>query len=163
MIQLSPEKEVIVRMPIFMKGSYFFVRPGQKCFEISSNFSNYLEIGNRGVTEYYLEAKIDNDEFKISGTLLDEKGEILCTLDENFIEKSQGCTKEMTRNGYRIKDNDGNQIFEIRVEDNICRLQGTIYSKSGDIVAKAQEGNLVILKGPAIIGKANGSIGIRLN
>jgi len=146
-----------------MRGSYFFVRPGQKRFEISSNFTNYLEIGIQGVTEYYLEAKVENDEFKISGTLLNPSGQVLCNINQNFIETSLGCIKEMTPNGYRIKDNDKNQVFEIRVENNICHLKGAIYSESGEIVAREQEDSFLIFRGPAIIGKSNGSIGIKLD
>jgi len=149
-------------MPVFMKGNYIFVEPGRKCFEVSSNFTNYLELGIQGITKYYLEAKIENDEFKISGTLLDKNGEVLCRLKDNFIEASKGCNKEMTQYGYRIKE--GNLVFEIQVEnDLICHLKGTIYGESGEIVAQDREGELIILKGPAIIGKSGNAIGIKLD
>jgi hypothetical protein len=149
-------------VPIVIRGSYFFVTPYQKCYEIASNFSNYIEIGERGITPYYLEAKIDNDEFKISGILFDATGEVLCTLENNFISTSRGCTKEMTKFGYRIKNKQGTRIFEIRAEDNVCHLEGTIFSSSGETVAQSKDGVFVILKGPAIIGKSNGSIGIKI-
>jgi hypothetical protein len=150
-------------MPIFMKGSFFFVEPGQKCFEISSNYTNYLEIGVQGTTRYYLEAKIENDEFRISGTLLDKAGGVLCRLENNFIETSEGCSKEMTKYGYRIRDNEGRQIFEIQTEkDLVCHLRGTIYGDAGETVAQDREGSFVILRGPAIIGKSGNSVGIRL-
>jgi hypothetical protein len=149
-------------VPIFIKGSYFFVERGQKCFEIASNFSNYLEVGLKWITPYYLEAKIENDEFKISGILLGITGEMLCSLKDNFIEASKGGIKEMTQYGYRIKDTEGNSIFEIRVEGSVCHLEGTIYSDSREIIARGKEGTFVILRGPAIIGKSNGSIGIKI-
>jgi len=146
-----------------MKGNYIFVERGRKCFEVSSNFTNYLELGIEGITKYYLEAKIQDGEFKISGTLLDESGEVLCRLNNNFIEASRDYTKEMTPNGYRIKDKDGNPIFEIRVEnDLICHLKGTIHGGLGEIVAQDREDGFTILKGPAIIGKSDGAIGIKL-
>jgi len=149
-------------MPIVIRGSYFFVTPSQKRYEIASNFSNYIEIGERGITPYYIEAKIENDEFKISGTLLDADGEVLCTLKDNFISASKSCTKEMTKFGYRIKNSQGTKIFEIRAQDNVCHLEGIIYSSSGEIVAQSKDGLFVILKGPAIIGKSNGSIGMKI-
>ena len=149
-------------MPIVIRGSYFFVKPRQKRYEIASNFSNYIEIGERGITPYYLEAKIENDAFKISGTLLDATGEVLCTLENNFISTSRDCTKEMTKFGYRIKNKQGTRMFEIRAENNVCHLEGAIYSSSGEIIAQSKEGVFVILKGPAIIGKSNGRIGIRI-
>ncbi len=151
-------------MPVFMKGNYIFVEPGRKCFEASSNFTNYLELGIRGITKYYLEAKIENDEFEVSGILLDKNGELLCRLKDNFIEAPEDCSKEMTPYGYRIKDRDGNTVFEIQVEnDLICHLRGTIYGDSGEIVAQDREGEFVILKGPAIIGKSGNAIGIKLD
>src|SRR3990170_7024734 len=146
-------------MPMFIKNSYFFVKPNQKRYEIASNYANYIELGIAGVTPHYLEAKIEKDEFKISGTLLTASGEILCQLKDNFVKGALGCAKEMTVYGYRIKDSQGNKIFEIRVEDDICHLEGTIYSNSGEIVAQGKGGTFVIIKGPAIIGKLNNSIG----
>jgi len=149
---------------VFMRGNYIFVEPGRKCFEVSSNFTNYLELGIQGITEYYLEAKIENNEFKISGTLLDKNGELLCRLKDNFIEASKGCNKEMTPYGYRIKDKDGTLVFEIQAEnDLICHLKGTIYGESGEVVAQDREGEFIILKGPAIIGKSGNAIGIKLD
>jgi len=151
-------------MPVFMRGNYIFVEPGRKCFEVSSNVTNYLELGIQGITKYYLEAKIENNEFKISGTLLNKNGELLCRLKDNFIQASKDCNKEMTSNGYRIKDRDGNLVFEIQVEnDLICHLKGTIYGESKEVVAQDREGEFIILKGPAIIGKSGNAIGIKLD
>jgi hypothetical protein len=151
-------------MPVFMRRNYIFVEPGHKCLEVSSNFTNYLELGIQGITKYYLEAKIENDEFKISGILLDKDGEVLCHLKDNFIETSKNCNKEMTPYGYRIKDKNGKLVFEIQVEnDLICHLKGTIYGESGEIIAQDREGEFIILKGPAIIGKSGNAIGIKLD
>ncbi len=151
-------------MPIFMKGNYIFVEPGRPSFKISSNFTNYLELGIQGVTKYYLEAKIKSEEFHISGLLLDKRGSILCHLKDNFIESSEDCNKEMTRYGYRIKDKNGNLVFEIQAEKNLtCHLRGIIYGESGRIIAQDKEEDFVILKGPAIIGKSGNTIGIKLD
>ena len=115
-------------MPVFMKGNYIFVGPGRKCFEVSSNFTNYLELGILGINKHYLEAKIENNEFKISGILLDKNWKVICSLKDNFIEASENCNNEMTPYGYRIKDKGGNLVFEIQVEnDLICHLKGNIY------------------------------------
>lgn len=151
-------------MPVFMKGNYIFVEPGSKCFEISSNFTNYLELGIRGITRYYLEARIEDNEFQITGTLLDKNGEVICRLKDNFIETSRDCKKEMTPFGYRIRSEDDSVILDIQVEkDLICHLKGTIYGDSGEIVAQDKEGEFIILKGPAIIGKSGSAIGIKLD
>lgn len=151
-------------MPIFMKGNYIYVEPGRKCFKVSSNYTNYLELGIKGVTKYYLEAKIESDEFKISGILLNERGEELCILENNFINSSKGCRKEMTTSGYRIKDGNENLVFEIQAErDLICHLKGIIYGESGEIIAQDKGEEFIILKGPAIIGKSGNTIGIKLD
>ncbi len=151
-------------MPIFMKGNYIFVDPGHKSFEISSNFTNYLELGIQGITKYYLEAKIERDEFLISGILLDMSGTVLCRLKDNFIKSSENCNKEMTQYGYRIRDKNGNLVFKIQAKkDLICHLEGTIYGESGEIIAQDKEGDFIILKGPAIIGKSGNAIGIKLD
>ncbi len=152
-------------MPVIMKGNYIFAEPGRKCFEISSNFTNYLELGIREITKYYFEAKIEDDEFRVSGILLNSKGEVVCHLKDNFIEptKGKGCNKEMTHYGYRIRDKDGSLIFEIKVEkDVICHLKGTIYGGSGEIIAQDKENDFVVFKGPAIIGRSGNAIGIKL-
>ena len=151
-------------MPVFMKRNYIFVTPESKRFEVSSNFTNYLELGIRRITKYYFEAKIEDDEFKISGILLDKNGEELCRLNNNFIETSKDCNKEMTRSGYRIKDSDQNLVLEIHVEkDLICHLRGTIYSELGEKIAQDSSEGFTILKGPAIIGKSGNAIGIKLD
>jgi len=151
-------------MPVFMRENYIFVEPGRKCFEVSSNFTNYLELGIQVITKYYLEARIENDEFRISGALLDKNGEVFCRLKDNFIEVSKSCNKEMTPYGYRIKDEDGNLVFEIQAEDDlVCHLKGTIYGESGEVVAQDRGGEFIILKGPAIIGKSGNAIGIKLD
>jgi hypothetical protein len=93
---------------------------------------------------------------------LNATGEVICQLKDNFVEATAGCTKEMTVYGYRIKNNQGNKIFEIRAEANICHLEGTIYSSSGEIIAIGKEETFVIIKGPAIIGKVNHSIGLKI-
>ena len=147
---------------MIISGSYFFVNPTQKRYEIASNFANYVELGIKNVSPYYLEAKIENNSFKISCKLLNNTGEVLCTLKDNFIETQEGCIKEMTKTGYRIKNNQGIQIFEINVEQNICHLQGVIYSDSGEKVAEGTERTFVIFKGPAIIGKKNKSVGLKI-
>jgi len=151
------------KLPIFLKGNYIFVDRNSKCYEVSSNYTNYLELGIHGITRYYLEAKIEGEEFLISGILLDKKGDVLCQLKDNFIDESKECRKEMTRYGYRINDIEGNLVFEIHVEnDLICHLRGIIYEESGEIIAQDKEGEFIILRGPAILGKSDGSIGIKI-
>ena len=70
----------------------------------------------------------------------------------------------MTPYGYRIKDKDGNLVFEIQVEnDHTCHLKGIIYGEAGEIVAQDREGQFIIFRGPALIGKSGNAIGIKLD
>lgn len=144
---------------MILSGNYIFTRPGQKCFEIASNFTNYIELGMRGITKYHLEAKIDDDEFKISGTLLDKKGMVKCILEENSVKAP--CNKESINNGYGIKDKENNIILEIKIDNNnICHLKGIIYGDYGDMVAHDDEDHFMVTRGPVTIGKSGESIGI---
>lgn len=152
---------------ISMKENYIFATPGQKCFEVTSNFTNYLELGIREKTKYYLLAKIENDEFKISGVLLDKNGNVTCHLKDNDIVTSKALhslhKKMLSKYGYRISDKEENLIFEIQIENElICHIRSTIYGELGDIVAQYSGGKFIILKGPAIIGKSGNSVGIKI-
>ena len=151
-------------MSIIMRGCYFFVGPNNRRFQVSSNFTNYLELGINGITKYYLEAKIVNEEFLVVGTLLDKEGNTLCIMEDSFIKSSEKFIKEMTAHGYRILDENHNVIFEIQaMADLICHLKGTIYGDHGEIIAKDMGEDFIILKGPAILGKSGNSIGMKID
>jgi len=148
-------------MPAVMKGNYIFVRPGEKMFGVASNFTNYLELGVRGVTAYYLEAKIENNEFLINATLLDHSGKSACEVANNFPEGS-GCRKEMTPQGYRICNQAGDLLLGIEVTGDVCLLKGTVYGPNGDIIAQDQADEFLVYRGPAVLGRSGGSRGIVL-
>jgi hypothetical protein len=151
-------------MSLTISGSYFFVQPGEKCYKVASNYTNYLQLGVKGVTKYYFESKIVDDEFLISATLLDKEGKVACELSNNFITEGKGCTKEMLPNGYRVLDKSREKIFEILVsEKNICELKGPIYDGDGNLIAKDENGNYLVFRGPAIIGRSDGAIGIKID
>ncbi|MDG6999435.1 MAG: hypothetical protein JRN15_10010 [Nitrososphaerota archaeon] len=148
-------------MPVNLKGNFIFVQRGQPAYEVSSNYTNYIEIGNRDTTKYHLIATIEKDGFKISGRFLDSFGKELFVMRDNFIEPSSHCQKEMTKSGYRIKDEHGNLVFAIVVSvDNICHLKGTIYGESGEVVAAERNDSFVIAKGPAVLGKSGNALGL---
>ena len=117
-------------MSVTMSGNYMFVRPGEKAFRVASNFTNYIELGAKGITPYYLEGKVESDEFVINASLLDARGKASCRIVDNF-PQGPGCTKAMTPNGYRILSGSGELILAIEVNDEICLLMGTIYDPAG--------------------------------
>jgi hypothetical protein len=149
-----------------MRGNYIFTGPGQKAFLASSNFVNYVELGKKGVTKYYLEAKIVGEEFVVSGILYNSKGTFLCKLINNHLEDMQRkCEmvfdKEMK--GYKVLDENKEVIIELFLKDkNTCILRGSFYDEKGNLLATGSGEDLLIFKGPAILGKSNGSLGIVL-
>ena len=145
-----------------MTDNYIFVRPGEKAFRVASNFTNYLELGAQGITSYYLEAKVENDEFVINATLLDAQGRSSCRIVNNFPQNPE-CRKEMTPSGYRIVDDVGQPLLEIEAQTSVCHLRGTIYNASGGIVAQDEKDDFLVYHGPAILGKSSsGALGIVL-
>lgn len=148
-------------MSVVVTGNYIFVQPGQKCFRVASNFTNYLQLGVKRVTEYYLEGRIDAGEFLINATLLDATGRKACQVVNNFPSGS-GCRRQMTPNGYRILTASGELLLGIELNGHICSLKGSIYDGSGGIVAKDQGDDFLMFRGPAVLGKSNGSLGIVL-
>lgn len=151
-------------MGMRLKGNYIFTGPGQKAFLVSSNYVNYFELGRKGTTDHYLEAKIENGEFLVSGILYDPKGTPLCNIKENHLENISGNCKfePLPKQGYQIVDQDqGSVILRLFLkEPNICVLQGTFYDSKGNLIAEGDENDFRILKGPAVLGKSGNSLGI---
>ena len=148
-------------MSITMTGNYIFVQPGENAYKVASNFMSYLELGVPGLTDYYLEARVENDEFLINATLLNPRGEVSCRIMNNFPEKPN-CRKEMTPNGYRIVDSSDELLLGMEVHGRVCRLQGKIYDGTGGIVAQEKGDDFLVFHGPAILGKSGSSLGIVL-
>jgi hypothetical protein len=149
-------------MSVTMKGNYIFVQPGQKAFKVSSNYANYVEIGARGATPYYLEGKVDNDEFIINATLLDDRGRPVCEVKDNFPTKTGG-EHQLTTDGYRIVSPSGEPLLGIQVNKGICVLQGRLYDGVGQVVAESTEDDFLVRHGPVILGRSGKSLGIVLN
>jgi hypothetical protein len=151
-------------VPIFLRGNYIFTSPGQKAFLVSSNYVNYVELGRKGIADYYLEAKIENDEFVISGRLYDSHGNFICALRGNHLEEMQRKCKivyDEQGRGYKVIDDDQKVLMELYLRDeNTCIIKGEIYDNSGKLVAKGNGENFLIFKGPAVLGKKNGALGI---
>lgn len=150
-------------MGVQLVGNYIFTSPGQKAFLVSSNYVNYFELGRRGVTDYYLEAKVEKGEFLVSGILYDSKGTLLCHIKQNQIEKGNCIFEPVGKQGYQIVDR-GNVILQLFLkEPNICVLRGTFYDSSGNLIAEGDENDFRIFKGPAVLGKSGNSLGIVLD
>jgi hypothetical protein len=115
----------------------------------------------KGTTDYYLEARIEDDAFIINATLFDPQDNRRCRIVNNFPEKSD-CRKEMTPSGYRILGSSGGLLFGIDAQGEICHLKGKVYDSKGEIIAQEQDDDFQIHRGPAILGKSGSSLGIVL-
>src|SRR5215207_6385834 len=146
-------------MSMQISGNYLFVQPGQKAYKVSTNFTNYLELGVAEITEYYLEARIENHTSLINAVLRDANGEEVCRVIDNFPQGTE-CRRDMIPNGYNIFDSAGNLVMGIAVVDNICVLQGVVYNANGEIIAETVGDDFQIYRGPAVLGKSNGARGI---
>jgi hypothetical protein len=142
-----------------MRGNYIFVQPGQKMFEAAGNYTNYLELGSPGQTAYYLEARVENDEFLINATLPDPRSNGVCKVINNF-PQAGNCRKEMTPLGYRILDDGGQLMLGMEVDRNVCQLRGNIYDANGSVVASGDERGFLVHRGPATLGKVGNARGV---
>lgn len=147
-------------MPIVMSGNYIFVRPGEKCYKIASNFTNYVEVGLPGGTEYYLEARIESDSFVLNGILWGPGGTPI-NLRDNFPD-GPASRRQVLPNGYRILAQDGQPLLGIEVVGDVCLIRGRLLDKDGAVIAEESGDDFLIHRGPAVLGKSGGSRGIVL-
>lgn len=123
-----------------------------------------MELGQKGVTDYYLEAKIEDGEFIVSGKLYDSHGNFLCALQRNHLEDMQKKCRivfDEQRRGYKVLTEDQEVVIELFLKDeNTCIMKGEFYDGKGNLVAKGYKENFLIFKGPAILGKKGGALGI---
>lgn len=150
-------------MAIRLERNYIFAEPGGKAFLVSSNYVNYFELGAKGVTDYYIEAKIKDGEHIVSGTLYSKDGNLLCTLKDNQVEDiSHQCEVQLVgRAGYRVVHNQFGPLLELVLKNgSVCVLKGRFYDSKGGLVAEGDGENFLIFKGPAVLGKSGNSLGI---
>lgn len=151
-------------MGIQMKGSYLFVNPGEPCFLVSSNYTNYLEIGSPGSNDFYLIASVQDGQHLIDAALFDDKGKLLCRVVRNHLQDiEEGTWKIKVRpdGGFSVVNGDGETLMSVALDDNgICRIAGKFYDKSGTLIAAGDGNDFLILKGPAVLGKSGAMRGI---
>lgn len=151
-------------MAFTMRGNFLFVNPGEPCFLVSSNYTNYLEIGSPGSNDFYLIASIKDGQHIVDAALFDNKGKFLCKLVQNHLEEVQeGTWKIRTRpeGGFAVTNENGEVLMSVVLDDKgVCRITGNFYDRSGALVAAGDGNDFLILKGPAVLGKAGGARGI---
>ncbi len=148
-------------MTLEMKGNWIFARTGEKAFKVASNYTNYVEVGARNLTDYYLEARIESDGFTVDATLRGSNGREVCRVVRNF-PTAQDCVRELTPRGYRIKtlDQPTTILLELVAVANVCSIKTTIYDGKGRLIAGDVGDDFLIYQGPAILGKSGRRLGI---
>lgn len=146
-------------MTVTMRGNFIFVEPGQKAYKVASNFTNYLELGLLGGTDYYLLARVETDEFLIDAQLHEPNSGAAVEIKDNF-PVGEILPREMLPNGYRILDTRGELLIGIEVDGNICMIRGRISAVDGSIIAESSEDDFLIYRGPAVLGKSGEARGL---
>jgi hypothetical protein len=142
-----------------MTGNYFYSQPGAKCFKVASNYANYVEIGVRGITDYYLEGRIEDGRFLINARLYDPETRQHLSIEDN-VNSDTAFQLDATSTGYRVKNESGRVIFGIEVRVEECLLLGTIHDRDGSIIAEQRGDDFVVFHGPCTLGKEGASRGI---
>lgn len=146
-------------MPIEMSGN-IIISGERRMFNIASNIVPYFEIGELPDTKYFLKGETvgPDEEFLFNGVLFlqdgDKSGKIIDNFPKGPIPK--GWTKEplVDAEGYKLTDNNtGAIIFGYRVIEQICYVITNVYNENGIVIAEANGNNLLIHKGPALIGR----------
>lgn len=151
-------------MGIQMRNNYLFVNPGEPCFLVSSNYTNYLEIGSPGSQDFYLIASVQDGQHTIDASLFNEKGKFLCRVVRNHlqdIEEGEWKIKVRPDGGFAISNGNGSSLMSVLLDENgVCRITGKFFDKKGTLVAEGDGSDLRIYRGPAVLGKSGAMRGI---
>jgi len=152
-------------MPIHMRGNYLFVSPGEPCFLVSSNYTNYLELGRPGTDDFFLVAYIQEKQHLIDAALFNSEGKPECRIAQNHIDTvfaGDWTVRPIIQGGFFVADSKANILAKVSLIENgeVCLIEGNFYNRAREIVAKGDEKDFLIFKGPAVIGKSGLSRGI---
>jgi len=150
-------------MPIHIRGSYFFVSPGEPSFLVSSNFTNYLELGRPGTDDFFLVAYIQEKQHLIDAALFNPEGKPQCRIVRNHIDTiydGDWKVKTIVDGGFIVTNSRDNVLAKVALKGDVCLIEGDFYNRARELVAKGEGGDFLIFKGPAVIGKSGLSRGI---
>jgi hypothetical protein len=147
-----------------ISGSYFFVKPGDRAFLVASNYTNYLELGRPLSKGFFLLARVEGKEFKVSARLFNAARQCLVELSDNRVVDPQGSRVEFRpRGGYDVFDAAGNPVLTLALTGDaghICVLRGRFFDENGELVAEGDGDDFRLYRGPAVIGRSGAARGI---
>jgi hypothetical protein len=144
-----------------MSGTYLLVQPGEPAYKVASNFTNYVQLGVRGSTDYYFEARIDDGRYVIDANLWDPSAERTVTVEDNH-PTDVDVTRTDRSNGFDIVDGTGHVVLGLDVVDLVAHLRGRIVTPTGDVVAEDDGDDFLIHHGPMVLGRSDGTHGVML-
>lgn len=156
---MSQDKPTLRKNYSTFRRNLFNVQAGQPALEIATNLCDWLELGTREGTDYWLEGQIVNGgEFLFNGRLfIPNSGNAAGTVIDNFPKSAapQGWTKRPRAdgNGYELVSSDGTILFGYRVDGRICHVTASIYAADGDIVAESTPSEFRVYRPPMKIGR----------
>ena len=147
-------------MPVVMSDNFIFVNPGQKAFKVASNFTNYVQLGLPSPdASYYLEARIENDQFLVDARLWEPDSQEYLSMANN-LPKGPSWSRKMTRNGWLVVDRNDHTLLGVEATGNICHLKGRIIDRDGTMIAEDAGDDFLIHRGPAILGRMGDAFGM---
>ena len=147
-------------MAVEMRGNRIIDANQRRKFNIHSNQVRGFEIGEEGVTAYYLSGEVvgqdEEEEFLFNGKLFLPNAEPGGIIIDSFpkAEAPQGWEKRHSIDpvGWDlVHRNTGTVILGFRERGDICDVTTNVYDENGEVVAECAEDTLKIHRGPANI------------
>jgi hypothetical protein len=152
-------------MSTILAHNWINVRPGERCFVLSSNLCDFFQIGDQ-TTTYLLQAEMvgPDKEFLFNGRLFLPGHHHPGTVIDNFPKgpAPQGWEKRQMVGtvAYELFDPATNTVlFGFEEIERVCHVTTNIYDGSGILIAQTLPNNFLVHRGPAMVGR--GAIYIR--
>jgi hypothetical protein len=146
-------------MPAIIARNWINVRPGDRCFVLSSNLCDFFQIGDQSTT-YLLHAEMvgPEREFLFNGRLFLPGNSQPGTVIDNFPKgpTPHGWIKRqrVDGNGYELVDRtNGIALFGFEEIEDICHVTTNVYDGAGNLIVETLPDNFLVHRGPAMVGK----------
>jgi hypothetical protein len=148
-------------MAMEISGTYLAVQPGEPAYKVASNFTNYVELGARGRTDYYLEARIDDGRFVVDAVLQDPSTGRAVNVEDN-VPTDSGVTRRDRPDGFDIVNGTGHVLLGLDIDGPVAHLRGRITTAAGEVVAEDDADDFLVHRGPMVLGRSDGAHGVML-
>lgn len=150
-------------MPITFRGNV--ANRGGPAFAVASDRYDYFELGERKGDGHWLEASVIDGEFNFNGRIFlpassgeQASGTIIDNFPKGPAPSGWEQHRQVDRQGYKLISKNGKVLFGYVVDGAVCRVTVNIYAADGGLVAESGDTDLIIHRGPAMLGRG----GIRI-